>query len=479
MPTKKINRLIFLTTTLYLSLILACTPTIRAMTNEPIATDLESTHNFDVIVIGAGISGLAAAKKLKDYGKDVLVLEANTRIGGRIWTNRSWGNETPINLGAGWIHGIDSNPITEIALQIGDNPTEQTESSECFLYDKNGQKLTPEENAQFYEQGQACIESLSEDEEDEAAEDESVENKVNTYIQEQSLSNTAALQLKLYISNMLTDDCAANPSELSFNYYSRPHSQYQGAEPRLAEYDRITNHLAQDLTIHTNKKITKVAYDTRGVTVSTDLNEHFSAHHCICTVPLGVLKKNTITFEPALPQTKLTAINNLDMGVLNRVILKFDDKFWHGSFTYLASENEITSFSDYDNQQPILTAYFGGKSGKEIDAMTDEAAVAKTMLMLRALFDKEDKTIPEPTHSMVSHWGNNEFSYGSYSFVPVGASTKDFNHLAKSVNNRLFFAGEATCNQDSATTHGAYLSGIREADNIVKLESLNEDDDIK
>jgi len=222
--------------------------------------------------------------------------------------------------------------------------------------------------------------------------------------------------------------------------------------------------------IHFNTNVLKVCHDKSGITVITE-QEEFTAEKAIITIPLGVLKKGSILFEPDLPENKKSAIQKLQMGILNSVVLKFPKIFWPTNYSgmyFTCPELDFRCFTNlnYLQQEPIITGRVSGDQAQMLEALDDKKLVEKAMFGLRKAFGH---TIPEPSQYLITRWGKNPFSYGSYSYIPIGATGTECDVLAEPIGNRLFFAGEATHREYPATTHGAYLSGIREAERVINL----------
>jgi monoamine oxidase len=114
-------------------------------------------------------------------------------------------------------------------------------------------------------------------------------------------------------------------------------------------------------------------------------------------------------------------------------------------------------------KEPILIGYSGGDNARRLETYSDKAVIDIIMRDFKKLFGHD---IPAPTDYVNTRWSHNPFSYGSYSYLKTGSSPTDYDVMAQSVSDRLFFAGEATSSKYPATTHGAYLSGIREAKKI-------------
>lgn len=231
----------------------------------------------------------------------------------------------------------------------------------------------------------------------------------------------------------------------------------------------ITNHLAKDLTIRLGQVLN--AIDSRGdeVTVRTSKGE-FRADQILITLPLGVLQSGSVKFLPGLPEAKQKAIKKLKMGVLNKCYLKFGKAFWPDDVDWLEMIPtqpghwvEWVSF-EKSAKQPILLGFNAAKRGQEIESMTDQQIVEDAMKALRRVFGK---TIPNPVDSLITRWASDPFARGSYSFNALGSTPKDRDTLAEPISNRIFFAGEASSKDHFGTAHGAFLSGIRAAEDIL------------
>ncbi|KAF9946618.1 hypothetical protein BGZ70_003134, partial [Mortierella alpina] len=210
----------------------------------------------------------------------------------------------------------------------------------------------------------------------------------------------------------------------------------------------------------------------------------------VITVPLGVLKSKQIDFSPALPQWKEQAIRQLGFGLLNKLVLVFETPFWNTAdelFGYAASGEGMRSAEDYDRKAyrscrgkfymfwncmevsglPVLVTLMAGQSAYDCEKMSKEDLVEEAMQTLALIHPHLQ--LPPPIETVVTRWSQDEFAQGSYSFVGKDGDGEDYDQLAKPIGNRLYFAGEATCRQYPATAHGAYLSGIKVAKDILDM----------
>jgi len=219
--------------------------------------------------------------------------------------------------------------------------------------------------------------------------------------------------------------------------------------------------------------VTQIDYSGTEVDVLTNRGS-FQASYVLVTVPLGVLQAGRIAFHPRLPKGKRDAIRKTRMGVFNKIFLKFNSVFWDQEdelIGYMGGEDEdwpeIVNFHKIAGF-PVLLAFSAGTIGKKNELRDDVELVACLMACLRKMYGQN---IPEPTGHLITRWNQDLFSFGSYSYVPVGSKQSLRRQIGIPVENRVFFAGEATSQFFLATVHGAFLSGVRAAYEIMLADA--------
>ena len=417
-----------------------------------------------VLVVGAGIAGLTAAKTLRQAGYEVLVLEGRDRLGGRIWTSRAWA-DVAMDLGASWIHGTEGNPLTVVAEESKAR-TAATSYDSGEIYDSNGRLFTAKQERQL-EQLTAQVEETIAEAQD-AEEDESVETAVKAALDWENLSQEEQKQLDFVLNSTLEQEYGGSTAELS-TYWFDAGEEFGGDDVLFPDgYDALIKHLAEGITVKLNQNVHRIAWGEGETAVYTD-TDNFTGDAIICTLPLGVLQAGTVSFTPALPNAHQEAIDALQMGLLNKCFLRFPTAFWPTDVDWLeyvptakGQWAEWVSFAR-PTRQPILLGFNAADFGREIETWRDEEIVESAMATLRTIFGEQ---IPDPTDYQITRWNADPFAYGSYSFNALGSTPEMRDQLAHSVDSRLFFAGEATSRSYFGTVHGAYLSGVRAAEEV-------------
>ena len=438
-------------------------PTATAQVSQSATADTRP-READVLVLGAGIAGLAAARTLVDEGLSVILLEARHRIGGRLWTDTSLG--LLLDLGASWIHGIKGNPITKLADEFGVE-TAATDYDNGIVYDFDGREISDKEYKaaeSLFESIYAQVEVMQEQEEI----DMSLQQAFERVLKNRTLSDDQLHKLQFVIEGEYALELGADPDHLSLWEWDQD-EEFSGVDVVFPKgYSQITDGLANELDIRLATKVDSISYGANGVAVETSSGS-FVADKAIVTFPLGVLKQAAVKFDPPLPAWKQSAIDRLDMGVLNKVYLKFPNVFWDETFEEISYVGERTGeWCDWLNfvpyiKEPVLMAFHGGAKGFAIEELSDTEIIAGAMKTLRVIYGD---AIPEPDGFLITRWGKDPLSFGSYSHIPPFASGDDYDALFKPVDNVLYFAGEATSRKYPATVHGAYLSGVAAAGEI-------------
>jgi polyamine oxidase len=413
-----------------------------------------------VLIIGAGLAGLAAANELLSHNIDVRVLEARQRIGGRTWTNDSLG--VPMDEGAFIIHGVDHNPI---ALLAEDNHLRFSELKVGKVYFAQGSECLSEEAFDLIdEQFQVLLDEAHQFAMSQMR-DVPLTDAIDAVFdgtQFPLLTPKILAWRKLFLSQYT----AANLKQLSAQHWQDAEVPFAGGNYMMLDgYKPLVEVLAKDIPIELSAIVSHIDYGFDEVIVKTNQGE-FKADAVIVTLPLGVLQNTPNLFSPALPEAKQKSIDKLRMGVLNKFILRFSHAFWPEDCRLISllqeSYSEIAWFFNHAMycHQPILMGFVSEEMACRYERLSDDEIVAEVMASLRKVFGSD---IPQPLDTLITRWHSDPFSFGSYSYIPVDASGADYDRLADPLLNKVFFAGEATNKQLPGTTQGAYLSGLRAA----------------
>ncbi len=419
-----------------------------------------SAKGKSVIIIGAGIAGLTAARDLMDNGYKVLVLEASNKIGGRIRTNRALG--IPVEEGAGWIHGPDDNPIMELAEQTNQE-TFVTKDSSFTVFDEQGKQVSSQMITQMGEEHEDILEFIGSGMTKDMPLSEAMEHLAP------KLTRDPVFR---WMTSAYTEFDTGSPvEELSAMYFNEDDA-FQGEDVILVDgYDRLLEPLTRGLPILTRKPVRRIAYHNRmGVFIETD-REVFEADFAIVTVPLGVLKAGDIKFIPPLPEKHSNAIQRIGMGDLTKVAMKFDELHWPEKTQYFGLMTQQQGRWNYFlNHKPfnsanVLTALSFGNYSRMIEGMDHAYMLEDAMKAVSTMFGSD---VPYPRHYIATRWSQDPFTKGAFSYAKVGSKPNDFNTLSEPIGHCLTFAGEHTDFQYHGTVHGAHLSGKKAAKTAIK-----------
>ncbi|CAI0461184.1 unnamed protein product [Linum tenue] len=427
-----------------------------------------------VIVIGGGMSGLAAARALHDASFQVVVLESRDRLGGRVHTDFTFG--FPIDLGASWLHGVcNENPLAPLIGRLGlplyrtsgDNSVLYDHDLESYaLFDMEGNQVPQELVTGVGEAFEKILEETNKVRE-EHKEDMSIQQAFSIVFERRPdlrLDGVSHKVLQWYLCRM-EGWFAADAETISLQCWDQEELLPGGHGLMVRGYVPVINTLAKGLDIRLGHRVRNITRRHNGVKVTTENGRTFVADAAVVAVPLGVLKSKLLTFEPKLPDWKENAINDLGVGIENKIALHFDKVFWP-NVEFLGVVAETSYGCSYflnlhkATGHPVLVYMPAGQLARDIEKMSDEAAANFAFLQLKRILPDAST----PIQHLVSHWGSDINSLGSYSYDLVGKPHDLYEKLQAAVDNLLFFAGEATSLSFPGSVHGAFSTGLMAAE---------------
>jgi len=431
-----------------------------------------------VIVVGAGMAGLAAASALRNAGVDVVVIEGRDRIGGRTFTRDVGG--VPIDVGGAWIHTADGNPMSALADAAGIARVPNdivAQVNKLSGYDSDGAKWLTLADLGIPLILTQAFQSALPDLVAQLGAGASVEDGIQSFIASRPES-ADVLRLADYGIRVIAEQFeSARSTDLSLAWYDAVAIAYEGLDAfPVGGYRGIVDYLATGLDVRTGQPVTSIAYDENGVTVATDADV-FQGSHAIVTAPLGVLKAGAIAFDPPLPAGKLASIEAMGFGHFEKVALRFDDAFWldagHVNWIHLGpgGERAFPVFLDLTTTvgQPALVALCSAAFAEGLLAESTDATVDRVRALLASMFGAG---LPAPLDAHATRWGSDPFTRGAYTYVALGASPTDFAELAAPVGGRVLFAGEHTTSQRFGYADGALDTGVREAKRLLGVADV-------
>ncbi|KAI5623740.1 hypothetical protein C0J50_16700, partial [Silurus asotus] len=483
------------------------------------------SRDSKIVVVGAGFAGLAAAASLVQAGfQNVKILEAKEQAGGRVCTTKPF-TENIIELGANWIHGQDGNPLYHLAKEQ-DLLVEGRAASKnmClphsvtprdYFFMEDGRQISTDIVDQVCSLFSKLTSKAFESELEEEHRAISLGDYLDVSFAESTLatSEEGSKVFEWCKRSECTDEAASSLYEVSASqlgyYIALEGGFFNSLGPRgyQAILDILLKSLPSD-TILSNKEVKSIQWDFQGnkgkeqnhpVQVICKNDQIFEADHVIVTVSLGVLKHQARTmFEPALPKSKLDAIERLGFGTVDKIFLCFTERFWpedcvgiqlvweegpEDKAVYTSQDKDdawketwfkkICGFDTVARHPTVLCGWITGREALHMETLQDSEVADICARLLRSF---TGWAIPDISQVLISRWGHDPHVLGSYTFVPHWVNgVKEHEALAaplpscsQAPESKVLFAGEATHLNFYTTTHGAYLSGVREAQRLIK-----------
>ncbi|BFI29912.1 hypothetical protein AXG93_1988s1270 [Marchantia polymorpha subsp. ruderalis] len=440
--------------------------------------------NVDVIIIGAGMAGIAAGRTLTEMGiTNFVILEATDRVGGRIRNTDFAGMK--VEMGANWVEGVNGkelNPVWDLAKQVNLRTIlTDTSNLSSNVYDASG-ALPPQIQAQAMATAQnEYVNSLS------ATLTANNDDDVSVLTAQRLFGSVASTPVEMALDYQLYDGEFAEPPRVTSLKNTQPlptfenfgEDSYFAADPRgfatiiqpVASYLKNTNGTIEDPRLMLNKVVNKIAYGDWGVSVSTEDGATYTAKAAIATVSLGVLQSKLINFEPDLPFWKLEAIFEFNMAIYTKIFLKFPSKFWRtdpGTEFFLYADDSRGYYPVWQHLERefpgsnIIFVTVTDDESRRIEQQSDNQTLSEIMDVLRKMYGP---TIPMAEEILIPRWWSNRFFKGTFSNWPIGVTSREFAELQAPID-RLYFAGEHTSADYNGYIHGAYFTGIDAAKSV-------------
>jgi monoamine oxidase len=447
---------------------------------------------YDVLILGAGAAGLAAARDLARAGKSVIVLEARDRIGGRIFTHQDNLSPLPVELGAEFVHG--KHPALMSILEAADVSYRKVVNRHWFFI--KGEIVPTHE---FWEDLDLLMSKMSLDEPDKTFKEFLDSQPADERTREAKILATRYVQ-GFHASRI---DRIGVHGLIKANEAEEEIGGHQGY--RLHEYSIVPQLLQEEAVdagavVRLNTIVNELQWSTGGVAATCSVRgqkQTFTAKRALITLPLGVLQASleqsavpspestgSVEFVPELPAEKQAAINGVEMGPVVRVTVTFRERFWDNIKARPGTETAI-DFSELSfvhcpdaplpvwwsllpNREPVLVGWSGGANAERFfqKPFSADDWLSDSLKSLAMLFGLPETKLRELLVSFHTHdWSSDPFARGGYSYLPVNGLESQ-RRLSQPIDDVLFFAGEATSAGHIGTVHGAIESGERAAREI-------------
>jgi monoamine oxidase len=404
-------------------------------------------ENADVIIIGAGVAGLAAGRELSESGKKIFILEARNRIGGRINTLTIPGFSTYLEAGVEFIHG--EMPVTQSLLKEAGIPYYKSEGN--FYTLRNGKFLESDSLGTTFSTIFEKASSLKQD--------LPFAKFLDQYLKEDKYKTIRETARGLAEGYDVADVQRVSTFALLEEWKDFGQSEsyrIKGGHFKLAEflYEEIKKHGGK---IFLSTVVKEIRWKKDNAEVIDDKGRNFSTQKILMTVPLGVLQsqpneESYINFSPPIPE-KLEAAKSIGYGTVMKVFLEFKNAFWESSENQIRTTPELgflitdTPFTAWWTQlpdkTPLLTGWLAGPNAEKNKNKSDDEIISMALDALSYIFNTNNTFLVKNLRAgKAVNWQTDPYSLGAYSYATV-ESTRAKKILAEPLEETIFFAGEA------------------------------------
>jgi len=487
-------------TTLLLSLSVSCGQDLFLQKAEEVPTN----EDVEVIIIGAGWAGMAAADQLARANVSFVVLEASDHTGGRTHAfefGHSSVGKFIFEQGSNWVQGAGDtsargnkpsvliNPVAQLALQEGlvtaliEGSTDGNMSNYYKVYDEYGHDADPD--GELRAKATAAIDCLNISGA-KASATETVRHGLKKCGWSPTTNSEWAMDWMI-----ASDEAGVRPKHRALaGFLPDPTYDWWGPDDWFVVdqhprgFARLIDGMVKDTVpsgdarVVLNAHVKKIKWSSDGVAISTKDGRKFKGKHAISTVSIGVLRKHhEEMFSPSLPskQAKALASNHFPMGNLTHVLIQFPSVWWNNSLPAWVSANaggeanqgKFTAWHNQNHETIVpgsqtLLSFLGEPEASTYGLLNEADLMVVLMERLRA--QNPDRDIPDAVAAFIKNWGNDPLTYGAYAYAEPGISWKTTWRKPLKVNKQsvVQFSGEATCSNMNGYTHGALQAG-REA----------------
>ncbi|KAI0789208.1 amine oxidase [Abortiporus biennis] len=434
-----------------------------------------------VLILGGGVSGVIAARTFHEQGIDFKIVEAQSQLGGRVssFTFGASGKEFTLENGANWVQGTvteggPENPIWGLVQKHGVKTQDNDWTGSITTYDATG----PVDYLDLFNDSIDAFTNITILAGERVAKRQvDLSSRTGYQLIGSKLKTAQAMACEYY---QLDWESAGTPEESSLittswaaNFTYDPDFGGFGDSNAMSVDQRgfhtfiqlEANEFLQPSQVLLNSTVTKIGYSTTGAHVTLSNGKTLTSDYVLSTFSLGVLQNDDVEFNPPLPSWKQEAIQTMTMETYTKIFLQFPNKFWFDTEMGLYADPErgrypVWQSLDHPDFFPGSGIFFVTVTGDysvRVEALSDSEIQSEVMGVIQAMFP--NITIPEPIAFHFPRWHQNPLFRGSYSNWPPSFTSDHHTNLRATVNNRLWFAGEATSQKYFGFLHGAFFEG--------------------